>query len=385
MTNKKTKNKRFRRIMVAVCTIMVLVALMPTAYAADYDVLKYGDSGDNVTELQQALYDKDYLGVSPTGYYGHLTENAVIAFQQDNSLTIDGIAGSQTQSALFSPDSTDGTTLLKIGSTGDDVTTLQERLHSLGYLDYSGATGYYGNATYTAVVRFQQQCGLTADGIAGPATQSVLYASSAPSLILSVGNSGEAVSALQTMLAKLGCYTYGTVTGYYGSVTKAAVVQFQQLCGLTADGIAGPQTRIALFSDDAPAAASDTADTSAIADIALAQMGKPYVLGDEGPSSYDCSGLVHYAVNSAGFSVSRYSAAVYSEYAAWTKITGTSSLQKGDILFFHSDTSSSISHTGIYIGGGEFVHASSSQGEVIVSSLDNVYWARNYAFARRVS
>ncbi|MDD5018767.1 MAG: NlpC/P60 family protein, partial [Eubacteriales bacterium] len=79
----------------------------------------------------------------------------------------------------------------------------------------------------------------------------------------------------------------------------------------------------------------------------------------------------------------RMSAAAYSAYSAWTKITGTSSLKKGDILFFHSDTSGSISHAGIYIGGGEFVHASSGQGEVMVSALDNVYWARNYSFARR--
>ena len=357
----------------------MLVLLMPTAFAADYGVLGYGETGADVTQLQQALYNEGYLGVSPTGYYGHLTEDAVIAFQRDQGLRIDGIAGPATQSALFA---SSGTVLLKLGSTGTDVTTLQERLHSLGYLDYSGATGYYGGVTRTAVVRFQQQCGLLADGIAGPATQARLYASSAPSLMLRTGNSGEAVGALQTRLAALGYYTYGTATGYYGSITKSAVIQFQQSCGLSADGIAGPATRRALFSGDAPAA---SADTAAIADIGLAQTGKPYVLGDEGSSSFDCSGLVYYAVNRAGFGVPRYSAAVYSEYTAWTKVYGTSSLQKGDILFFRSDTSASISHTGIYIGGGEFVHASSGQGAVIVSRLDNVYWARNYAFARRVA
>ena len=375
---KKTmhKNKILRRVAIAVCAIAILITMMPTALAADYDVLHYGDTGSQVTELQQALYNRGYLDVAPTGYYGWMTEAAVMDFQTDNGLTIDGIAGQNTQAALFGSSST----VLKIGSSGSAVSTLQNRLHDLGYLDYSGSTGYYGTLTQTAVIRFQNNHGLSADGIAGSATTAALYSSSAKSLILSTGSSSEAVSTLQSKLKTLGYYTY-SVTGYYGSITKSAVTSFQQACGLTADGIAGPATRNMLFSDRATSSSS----VSQIADIALAQVGKPYVLSTEGPSSYDCSGLVYYAVTNAGFSVSRLSAAAFSEYSAWTKITGTASLKKGDILFFKSDSSSSISHTGIYIGDGEFVHASSGQGEVMVSELDNVYWARNYVFARRVS
>ncbi|MDD5018633.1 MAG: peptidoglycan-binding protein, partial [Eubacteriales bacterium] len=233
---------------------------------------------------------------------------------------------------LFSiaPSALAADSVMKVGSTGSDVSALQDRLYALGYLDYSGATGYYGTLTQTAVVRFQRSNGLSADGIAGPLTTATLYSSSARSLILKVGSSGEAVSALQTKLAALGYYTYGTVTGYYGSVTKAAVSSFQSACGLLTDGVAGPATRNRLFSGSAPAAAAVSAGT--IADIALSQVGKPYVLGAEGPGLYDCSGLVHYAVNNAGVSVSRMSAAAYSAYSAWTKITGTSSLKKGDIL-----------------------------------------------------
>jgi peptidoglycan hydrolase-like protein with peptidoglycan-binding domain len=383
--NKTIRNtKSIRRIVASILAVAMVIIMMPTAaLAAEYDTLQYGDTGAAVTDLQQALYDRGYLTVSPTGYYGHLTENAVIAFQQSGGLRIDGIAGPQTQSALFG--SSSGTATLRLGSTGSNVTTLQKRLHTLGYLDYSGATGYYGALTKTAVIRFQRNNGLSVDGIAGSATQSKLYASSAKSLILGMGDSGEAVSALQAQLRALGYYTYGSITGYYGSVTRSAVIAFQKDAGLSADGVAGPATRIALFSGNAPRASAETADTAAIADIALAQVGKPYVLSAEGPSSFDCSGLVHYAVTQAGFSVKRYSAAAYSTYTGWASVSGTGSLRKGDILFFHSDTSQSISHTGIYIGGGEFVHASSGQGKVMVSSLDNVYWARNFDSARRVS
>jgi peptidoglycan hydrolase-like protein with peptidoglycan-binding domain len=276
--------------------------------------------------------------------------------------------------------------LLKIGSSGSAVTALQNRLLTLGYMDYSPATGYFGAVTKTAVARFQGYNGLASDGIAGPATNAALNSSSAKRLMLSMGSRGEAVSTLQARLRDLGYTTSGNVTGYYGAVTKSAVAAFQGKNGLGADGIAGPATRAKLFSDNAvrKSSAPSAAQASRIADIALTQQGKPYVLGGNGPSSYDCSGLAYYAMTNAGYSVSRLSASAYSENSAWTKVTGTSSLQKGDLVFFHSDTSSYISHMGIYIGNGQFVHASSGQGKVMVSSFSS-YWLGVYSFARRVA
>ncbi len=275
--------------------------------------------------------------------------------------------------------------VMSLGSSGSDVTALQNTLISLGYCDFSAATGYYGTLTKTAVIRFQRVNGLSADGIAGPQTQSMLNSSSAKRLLLREGSSGEAVQTLQLKLKALG-YFSGTGTGYYGAVTRAAVIAFQKANGLSADGIAGPATRIKAFASGSPAAQSAPAPSvSAVADIALAQQGKPYLLGGNGPDSFDCSGLAYYAMTQAGFSVSRYSAATYSGISSWTQITDTSALEKGDLIFFRSDTSSSISHMGIYIGGGEFVHASSGQGVVMVSSISNSYWARNFVLARRIA
>lgn len=282
---------------------------------------------------------------------------------------------------------------LKLGSSGSEVTTLQERLINLGYLDYSGSTGYYGTVTKTAVTRFQTINGLTADGIAGSKTQSALYASSAKSMVLKVGSSGEAVKALQLRLKSLG-YFGGVGTGYYGSVTYAAVVSFQKANGLTADGIAGPLTHNKAFSSSTSAAGSSntsgstntasTASTAAIADIALEQVGKAYVLGTQGPTTYDCSGLAYYAVTQAGFSATRMSAAAYFTYSAWESVGGVANLQKGDLIFFRSETSNSITHMGIYIGNNQFVHASSGQAKVMTSTL-NSYWTNLYMGARRVS
>ena len=288
------------------------------------------------------------------------------------------------------PEAQASSSLLRMGDSGSEVQAMQKRLQDLGYADYPTALGNFGPQTRTAVIRFQSNNGLASDGVAGPLTLSRLYSGSATRLLLREGSSGEAVQTLQLQLKKLGFFQ-GTGTGYFGPVTREAVISFQRANGLSADGIAGPLTRIAAFSGSAstqpsaqPAQPAAPAAT-AIADIALTQLGKPYTWGGNGPSSYDCSGLAYYAMTQAGYSVSRFSAAGYSGVSSWDRINGTSSLAKGDLVFFRSDDSSSISHMGIYTGNDEFVHASSGQARVMVSSLSNSYWARNYLFARRLS
>lgn len=277
-------------------------------------------------------------------------------------------------------------TLLRLGSKGEEVVRLQNRLHDLGYFDYHGATGNFATLTRTAVTRFQSVNGTAADGIAGPITLNKLYSNSAKSLVLRAGNSGQAVQSMQLRLKTLG-YFSGVGTGVFGAVTLKSVKQFQREHGLVVDGIAGPLTRKMLFSNKAKTAALASPVKNAafsVADIAAAQTNKPYALGAAGPDSYDCSGLAFYAMTQAGYSVTRLSSAGYSAVSTWSKISGKDNLAKGDLLFFRSDESPAIGHMGIYLGNGQFVHASSGQAKVMLSTIDNVYWTRNLAFARRI-
>ena len=110
--------------------------------------------------------------------------------------------------------------------------------------------------------------------------------------------------------------------------------------------------------------------------------GKPYVYGASGPNAYDCSGFVYRALRDVGVNVSRLSSAGYSQVSAWRDVA-RDELQPGDLIFFRSDSSASISHIAIYLGNNQILHSAPSQGGVGVGHL-NGYYGRNYVKAKRV-
>ncbi|MFD0348290.1 C40 family peptidase [Kitasatospora aburaviensis] len=120
----------------------------------------------------------------------------------------------------------------------------------------------------------------------------------------------------------------------------------------------------------APAAPADGAPSSdryeTAIDYALAQLGKPYVWGGNGPSGYDCSGLVQQAYRRAGISLPRVAD---DQYAATTPI-GAGQLRRGDLLFWSDNgRASGIHHVGIYLGGNTFVEAPRPGKTVRVSTI----------------
>lgn len=224
-------------------------------------LLKRGSRGTAVTQLQKTLTAKGFYNGPVTGYYGGLTEAAVRRLQQARGLRVDGIAGSNTLSALNGTSGNIPTTAeLRPGSSGQAVTQLQNRLKALGF--YNGAiTGFYSRLTEAAVRDFQRSRGLSVNGIVGPTTASALQGNTPGTLtnvtLLQRGSRGSAVTQLQNRLQAVGVYS-GPVTGYYGQLTEAAVRRFQQTKGLTVNGIAGSTTLAALQGNSPRNSSSDT-------------------------------------------------------------------------------------------------------------------------------
>ncbi len=109
---------------------------------------------------------------------------------------------------------------------------------------------------------------------------------------------------------------------------------------------------------------------------ALRFLGVPYVFGGTSTSGFDCSGFVQHVFAMLGIGLPRTADAQYD--VGRPAVGGP---RPGDLVFF--DTYGGVSHVGIYLGGGKFVHASSSHG-VMVSHLSDSYWAARYVGAKRL-
>ncbi|USS38984.1 C40 family peptidase [Latilactobacillus sakei] len=121
--------------------------------------------------------------------------------------------------------------------------------------------------------------------------------------------------------------------------------------------------------------APTTGNAQAVINLAMAQIGKPYVWGAHGPSSFDCSGLMDYVFqNAAGRSIGGWT--VPQESAGYS--VSLSSLQPGDLLFWGAQGSSY--HVALYIGGGQYVHAPQPGENVKIGSMQ--YYTPS--FAKRV-
>lgn len=117
-----------------------------------------------------------------------------------------------------------------------------------------------------------------------------------------------------------------------------------------------------------------------IAAAALTQVGKPYRYGGSGPDAFDCSGLVQFAYTAHGVRVPRTTAA---QFAASTLIR-REHLTPGDLLFFRFDNSKKVTHVGIYVGDGRFVHAPQGGRTVEVRRVDEPWYERRLAGTGRL-
>jgi len=253
-------------------------------------VLREGDSGEAVFILQARLFELGYYTGRIDGRFTEETTDAVKAFQKANGLGADGIVGSGTQKVLDSNNAVPGGNIvgdevvepdvqapaqlstLRKGDKNDEVLVLQQYLMRYGFLTAS-PDGQFGSGTERAVKLFQEANGLTADGIAGVGTLSILYgndvvaysdffggsASSgsagssgviAPEptakpntdIVIQWESEGDDVRSYQKRLVELGYLDSKNVTGKFNQPTVLATKAFQTMNGLKVDGAAGPQS-----------------------------------------------------------------------------------------------------------------------------------------------
>lgn len=423
MENKKLV-KRF--VMTSTFAGAFLAAPVIGEAALGDQTLKQGITHQDVQELQSLLKNKGFFNYhETTTYFGPVTRKAVMDFQRENGLVVDGIVGKNTYSKLLEksyqelpsptkpsvseskqPVSTQPEKVLKLNSTGKEVKLLQEDLKLLGFFTFYKTTEFYGTITTEAVRKFQISQKLKVTGVADattidrikkqteikknpttPAPPQTTPSPSAPvpsptdTIQLKFGSKGPEVIQLQTRLKNLGYFKYSMITDYFGTITEESVEKFQRANGLAVTGVVtttmlNKMTEVEKKQGQQPVSTRNQITISVIAN-ASELMGIPYQWGGTTTKGFDCSGFIQYVFTKEGISLPRTTAQM------WNSTTPVSQPEVGDLVFFETYTKGP-SHLGIYIGNNQFVHSGSSTG-VTVSNLNLAYWQNIYLGAKRVN
>ena len=234
---------------------------------------------------------------------------------------------------------------LSLNSRGADVLTLQKKLYMIGY-NITEFDGVYGKETEKAVSAFQRDHKIKVTGIVTNVTWRALRKEK--------DKKGRVLPAIKVKPA--------------ASKTKKPKTFDKDFETTDSPTTSAPFGRSFITGDQA----------DAIISTARNFMGVPYVFGGTTPKGFDCSGLLQYVFKMNGVSIPRLA----DEQYKLGKSAKISQLTAGDLVFFTTYTSG-VSHCGIYIGDGKFLHASSSRG-VRIDSLDDSYWKPRFVGAKKV-
>ncbi|MDR2421091.1 MAG: C40 family peptidase [Oscillospiraceae bacterium] len=227
------------------------------------------------------------------------------------------------------------------------------------YINYDGKTGYAKSEFLTDI--------LTAENFSatGEVTATDVLMRSGPSTdkkVLGVYNTGEQLAVI------------GINNGWYKVKSNGSTGYMRSDYMKIVSGYNPART-----SSGAPA---PSPTGNALVDFALQYVGYDYQYGGSSPKSgFDCSGFTSYVFKNFGVTLTRNSAGQYKNDGV--KLS-KDELAPGDLLFFGSG-GKSVNHVGIYMGDGEFVHASGERVGVVVSRIDSTYYINHYIGAKRVS
>ena len=186
-----------------------------------------------------------------------------------------------------------------------------------------------------------------------------------------------------TLNVRSGAGTNYSIIGSLSKGTKVEVISTTNgWSKIKYNGSTGYVSSQYLSSSASDNSTSTSTSVSKVISYAKKLIGKPYVWGAEGPSSFDCSGFTCYVFkNAANINLPRVSKD-QSNYGTYVK---KSDLREGDLIFFDTsgENDGNVSHVGIYLGNNQFIHCSSSKGQVVISEMSS-YYTKAYVNARRV-
>ncbi|MEG1878202.1 MAG: SH3 domain-containing C40 family peptidase [Pseudoflavonifractor sp.] len=270
--------------------------------------------------------------------------------------------GTVTADALRMRDATNtGATVLATAPKGESVIVLAEAGNGWYQVDYKSVQGYMSGEFLQIQTKAEAKIGygkVKTDG--GPLNLRSGAGTGYDKVASLEDGSVVTIIGVDSGWYKISC---GDKTGYVSSDYMLTVKD-------------GPSSR----SNAAPAAAATSDLGQQIVDYAKQFMGVPYVYGANGPKSFDCSGFTKYVYAHFGYTLNRSATAQLSNGVSVSK----SELQPGDLVFFKYNTSKPVSHVGIYIGGGRFIHASTNQYEVQTDDLTSGHYNRVYVYGRHI-
>ena len=253
------------------------------------------------------------------------------------------------------------------GDTGNEILGIQKKLIAAGYK--ARETSEYDANTKWAVRLFQKDHGLTVDGILGAETYKKLMGKPLPAATNTVSKKKEISEKDAKLLShsdsnRESTAITSTVKHKKGKNAAPQGLTFKKK-GKTYKGLDIGHQPV-------------SGNVKEVLTYANTFTGVPYKFGGTTPAGFDCSGYIRYVFQKIGFDMPRQAD---EQYTVGKKVE-KNNLQPGDLVFFET-YEPGISHSGIYIGDGQFISATSSSG-VAVANIDDSYWGPRYRGAKRV-
>ena len=257
------------------------------------------------------------------------------------------------------------------GDTGSEIVAIQKKLIAAGYK--ARETGEYDANTKWAVRLYQKDQGLPVDGILGDTTYKKLMGKPMPSATKTVSKVKEISKKDAELMAK--------IQAKKESSSKAITTSVKQQKKPTTQG--KPVTvqvkhKVTNHTAKPLRTVPVSGNVKEILTYANTFTGVPYKFGGTTPAGFDCSGYIRHVFQKVGVQLPRQAD---EQYTVGKKVE-KQNLQPGDLVFFET-YEPGVSHSGIYIGDGQFISATSSSG-VAVADIDDSYWGPRYVGAKRV-